>query len=91
MSNFMSMIIARDKKNNQIKDKGFKVRQIIEVSPKKIGTKIHGVPVICSDDLSAPKEVPLIIAVGASGARELIETELIKKGYNPGKNAWFVC
>ena len=24
MSNFMSMIIARDKKNNQIKDKGFK-------------------------------------------------------------------
>ena len=46
---------------------------------------------ICSDDLSAPKETPLIIAVGASGARELIEAELIKKGYNPGKNAWFVC
>ena len=74
-----------------LKDKGFKVRHIIEVSPKKIGTKIHGVPVICSNDLSAPKEAPLIIAVGAAGARELIEAELIKKGYNPGKNAWFVC
>jgi len=30
-------------------------------------------------------------AVGAAGARELIEADLTKKGYIPGKDAWFVC
>jgi len=29
--------------------------------------------------------------VGAAGARELIEADLVKKGYVPGKDAWFVC
>ena len=31
------------------------------------------------------------VAVGAAGARELIEADLTKKGYIPGKDAWFVC
>ena len=31
------------------------------------------------------------IAVGAAGARELIEADLPKKGYIPSKDAWFVC
>ena len=61
------------------------------MSPKKIGTKIHEVPVICSHELPPPEGNPLIIAVGAAGARELIEAELIEKGYTPGENAWFVC
>ena len=74
-----------------LQDKGFHVRHIIEVSPKKIGTKIHEVPVICPHDLPPPEGNPLIIAVGAAGARELIEAELIEKGYTPGENAWFVC
>jgi len=71
--------------------KGFHVRQVIEVSPKKIGSKIHGVPVIADTALPPPDGIPLIIAVGAVGARELIETELLKKGYTPGEDAWFVC
>ena len=37
----------------------------IEVSQKKIGSKIHGVPVICPNDLPSPEGIPLIIAVGA--------------------------
>ena len=74
-----------------LQDKDFKVNRLIEVSQKKIGSKIHGVPVICPNDLPSPEGIPLIIAVGASGARELIKSELIKKGYIPGKDAWFVC
>jgi len=70
---------------------GFTVRHIIEVSPKKIGSRIHGVPVIADTALPLPDSTPLIIAVGAAGARELIEADLIKKGYFPGKDAWFVC
>ena len=74
-----------------LQEKEFLVKQIIEVSPKKIGTKIHGVPVISSTELPNPEGHPMIIAVGADGARQLIEAELIKKGYTPGINAWFVC
>jgi len=70
---------------------GFTVRHAVEVSLKKIGTQIHGVPVIADTALPPPDGTPLIIAVGAAGARELIEADLVKKGYVPGKDAWFVC
>ena len=46
---------------------------------------------IADTELPPPDGTPLIIAVGAAGARELIETELAKQNYTPGKNAWFVC
>ena len=71
--------------------KGFSVRHVVEVSPKKIGTKIHDTPVISDTDLPPPDGTPLIIAVGAAGARELIEADLTQKGYTPGKDTWFVC
>ena len=70
---------------------GFHVRHIIEVSPKKVGTEIHGVPVIADTKLPPPDGTPLVIAVGAAGARELIEAELCKQNYHPGQDAWFVC
>ncbi len=70
---------------------GFTVRHVVEVSPKKIGSQIHGVPVIADTALPLPDGTPLIIAVGAAGARELIQADLTKKGYVPGKDAWFVC
>ena len=74
-----------------LQGEGFTVRHAVEVSPKKIGTRIHGVPVIADTALPPPDGTPLIIAVGAAGARELIEADLVKKGYVPGKDAWFVC
>ncbi|MED5381987.1 MAG: glycosyltransferase family 2 protein [Verrucomicrobiota bacterium] len=70
---------------------GFTVRRVVEVSPKKIGTMIHCTPVIADTELPPPDGTPLIIAVGAAGARDLIEADLVKKGYVPGKDAWFVC
>ncbi len=70
---------------------GFTVRHVVEVSPKKIGSLIHGVPVIADTTIPLPDGTPLIIAVGTAGARELIEANLKKKGYIPGKDAWFIC
>ena len=70
---------------------GFTVRCVIEVSPKKIGTKIHDTPVIADTELPPPDGDDQRRAVGAAGARELIEADLAKKGYISGKNAWFVC
>ena len=74
-----------------LQGEGFRVRHVVEVSPKKIGTQIHGVPVIADTEFPPPDGTPLIIAVGAAGARELIEAELTKQNYTPGRDAWFVC
>ena len=67
------------------------IRKIYEVSPKKIGQKIHGVPVFAPDDLLFSERYPLIIAVGAAGAREQIEPFIQQRGYTLGKDAWFVA
>ena len=74
-----------------LQSEGFTVRRVVEVSPKKIGTKIHDTPVIADTELPPPDGTPLIIAVGAAGARELIEADVAKKGYVRGIDAWFVC
>ena len=45
---------------------------------------------IADTELPPPDGTPLIVAVGAAGARELIEAELTKRNYTLGKDAWFV-
>ena len=70
---------------------GVAVRSVIDVSPRRIGQRIHGVPVIAPTGLLPPDGVPLIIAVGAQGARRTIEDRLRTSGRVPGRDAWFVC
>jgi hypothetical protein len=41
--------------------------------------------------LPEPNGTPLLIAVRAPDARELILEELRAKGYQPGTDAWFVA
>lgn len=70
---------------------GCEVRRLIEVNSRKIGQRIHGVPVIAADDLCHYDGIPLLIAVGADGARNLIWQHIIGRGYQPGENAWFTA
>ncbi len=70
---------------------GLSVRRLIEISPRKIGERIHGVEVLPPDDLAEADGTPMLIAVGAAGARELIQDHLEKRGYGTGKDAWFVA
>jgi len=67
------------------------VEFVVEVSPRKIGRRIHGVKVIDPDSLPPAADAPMLIAVGAEGARELIEPALRGRNYHPGANAWFVA
>jgi len=67
------------------------VRQAFEVSPKKIGKVIHNTPIVDADTMQTSDNVPLIIAVGAAGARDLIWNHIVERGYDPGTNAWFVA
>lgn len=64
---------------------------VVDVAPGKIGKRIHGVLVISPDDLPEPDGKPLLIAVGAAGARERIAPALLGNGYVIGGDAWFVA
>ena len=70
---------------------GFSVRHIYDVNPRKIGTTIHDTPVLSPLQMSRADEVPLLIAVGAAGARETVLNHVEQYGYMSGENAWCVA
>lgn len=70
--------------------RGAKVSRFIEVNPRKIGQRIHGVPVVAGSDLGAPERGEhLLAAVGLSGAREELRTWLMGLGWLEGRD--FTC
>jgi glycosyltransferase involved in cell wall biosynthesis len=74
-----------------LQSEGFHIDFVVDVSPRKIGKQIHGVEVITHESLPPGGKTPLLIAVGAAGAREKIEPFLRERNYTPGQNAWFVA
>ena len=72
-------------------DSGIAIRRAFDISDRKIGTTIHGVPVSHPHDLPTTDGTPLIVAVGAQGAREIILPQIQACGYVAGHDAWFVA
>lgn len=70
---------------------GIAVRRLYDVDVRKIGQRIHGVIVEHPDTMPQADGVPMMIAVGAAGARELIEPHVRERGHVPGRDAWFVA
>jgi glycosyltransferase involved in cell wall biosynthesis len=70
---------------------GIAVRRAYDVNPRKQGETIHGTPVYHPDEVLPADGTPLIIAVGAPGARRIIEPQLVEHGYTLGDDAWFVA
>lgn len=54
-------------------------RAVVDVDPRKIGSRIHGVPVIAPDALD-PRAAFTVVAVGAPGARALIREWMAERG-----------
>ena len=73
-----------------LQSRGFTVRRAYEVNDRKVDTRIHGVLVQAADQLAAADGTPLLIAVGAAGARDLIRPQILARQYRPGRDAWFV-
>lgn len=67
------------------------IRQIFEVDQRKIGTQIHGCPVIDCEAMPMCDGVPLIVAVGTDGIRQRIWDHVTPKDYRPGVDTWFVA
>lgn len=74
-----------------LQTEGVRVRCLVEVSPRKIGGEIHGVPVIDYRDLPPADGTLMLAAVGADRARQMIWSWLRGRGYHMGHDALFVA
>jgi cellulose synthase/poly-beta-1,6-N-acetylglucosamine synthase-like glycosyltransferase len=68
---------------------GVRVATFVEVDRRKIGRTVRGAPVIGYGDVGRVRGLPLLVAVGAPGARALIRAELAKAGFAEERD--FVC
>ena len=60
---------------------GIRVALFVEVDRKKIGRTVRGADVVSYEDVRRVRGLPLLVAVGAPGARELIRAELSRQGF----------
>jgi GT2 family glycosyltransferase len=69
---------------------GVRVALFLEVDRKKVGRMVRGAPVLGYEDAPRARGVPLLVAVGAPGARPLIRGELAKQGFVELRDFWCV-
>jgi glycosyltransferase involved in cell wall biosynthesis len=60
---------------------GVSVAMFLEVDARKIGRALQGAPVHSYEQAERARGLPLLVAVGAPGARDLIRTELSRQGF----------
>lgn len=70
---------------------GVTVERFYDVDPAKVGRRLRGAPVYSWRDLAPPGKLPLLVAVGAPGARAQIRPELRRKGYREGVDVLFAA
>ncbi|HTN52025.1 MAG TPA: glycosyltransferase [Anaeromyxobacter sp.] len=63
----------------------------VEVDRAKIGRTLRGAPVIAYQEVTRARGLPLLVAVGAPGARELIREELGRAGLAELRDYWCVA
>lgn len=69
---------------------GVRVALFLEVDAKKVGRTVRGAPVLPCADASRARGLPLLVAVGAPGARPLIRAELARQGFVELRDFWCV-
>jgi GT2 family glycosyltransferase len=69
---------------------GLSVAAWIDVDPRKVGRRLHGAPVLPVEEVGSLRGTPILVAVGAEGARPLIRRELDRRGFVELADYW-VC
>jgi len=64
-----------------LRREGIAVALFVEVDRKKIGRTVRGAPVVGYEEVARARGLPLLVAVGAPGARDLIRAELARAGF----------
>jgi GT2 family glycosyltransferase len=68
---------------------GRRPSHIVELHPGRLGTRIHGAPVIPPEALEALPHRPIIVSVAGAGPRQEIRGDLQRMGFGEGID--FVC
>ena len=74
-----------------LRAEGFEVIAWIDVSPRLVGGELHGAPIHAVEDLEGLRGTPILVAVGAVGARHLIRSELHGRGFAELRDFWVVA
>jgi glycosyltransferase involved in cell wall biosynthesis len=69
---------------------GVRVAFFLEVDRNKVGRTVRGAPVHGYEEARRARGLPLLVAVGAPGARPLIRAELAKQGFAEQRDFWCV-
>jgi len=69
---------------------GVRVALFLEVDAKKVGRQVRGAPVLPYEEARRARGLPILVAVGAPGARPLIRAELARQGFEELRDYWCV-
>lgn len=67
--------------SDALRAEGIATAAFVEVDRKKIGRTVRGARVLSYEDVGRVRGLPLLVAVGAPGARALIRAELARAGF----------
>jgi GT2 family glycosyltransferase len=67
--------------SDALRAEGIATALFVEVDRAKFGRIVRGAPVVSFEDVARARGLPLLVAVGAPGARPLIRAELAKRGF----------
>lgn len=74
-----------------LQSQNIKVRRACDINSRKVHQRIHGIPIAHPETMPPADGTPLLIAVGSDKAREIIQPQLLSRGYICGGDAWFVA
>jgi glycosyltransferase involved in cell wall biosynthesis len=72
-----------------LREHGITIERYVEVHPRKVGTRIQGVPVVSMEELGPPGQGLLLLCVGVRWAREELRSTLTSRGWVEGVD--FLC
>lgn len=72
-----------------LREEGIPVERFIDVHPRKLGTRVDGIPVLSPENLGPPGGELMLICVGIRWAREEIRADLTARGWVEGVD--FLC
>jgi glycosyltransferase involved in cell wall biosynthesis len=72
-----------------LQERGVVVERFVDVHPRKVGTRVQGIPVVRPEALGGPGGGHLVVCVGVRWAREEIRADLASRGWVEGRD--FTC
>ena len=74
-----------------LREQGVSVRRLIEIDPRKVGQRLDGIRMVPPAEITQADGIPLVVAVGAAGARSSILRHVEPLGFRAGRETWFVA